>query len=102
MMVRKLRIALIVVSGLVLVAAATVLRYVDNHSGYYFPNAYVAAMPLLAIAFLTGLPALFVFTITLGIHAVCEWPWRFRLHTVLIATTLVAVVLGLVMWANRR
>ena len=30
-----------------------------------------------------------------------SWRWRFSLRTLLIATTLVAVVLGLVVWASR-
>jgi hypothetical protein len=37
-----------------------------------------------------------------GLAGVTPWlPWRFSLRTLLIATTLIAVVLGLVVWAMR-
>jgi hypothetical protein len=51
------------------------------------------------------LPHYFLMLVT-GIAAalpwlVRRWRWRFSLRTLLIATTLVAVVLGLVVWASR-
>jgi hypothetical protein len=37
--------------------------------------------------------------VTSGLMAAMPWlPWRFSLRTLLIATTLVAVVLGLIVW----
>jgi hypothetical protein len=42
-----------------------------------------------------------LFFATLGIVAAPFIKWRFSLRTLLIATTLVAVVLGLIVWASR-
>jgi hypothetical protein len=51
--------------------------------------------------FFVYLPHWFPVTI-LTAFAIAPWvPWRFSLRTLLIATTLVAVVLGLIVWAVR-
>jgi hypothetical protein len=47
------------------------------------------------------MPCLFLVTVCSGLAWACWLPWRFTLRTLLIATTLVAVVLGLIAWAAR-
>jgi hypothetical protein len=48
-----------------------------------------------------GFPHWFL-ALTTGAIATIPWkPWKFSLRTLLIATTLVAVVLGLIVWHSR-
>jgi hypothetical protein len=42
-----------------------------------------------------------VISLTAVTRRTCFAPWRFSLRTLLVATTVVAVVLGLVVWAGR-
>lgn len=86
---RKLRIALIAISGLILVAACTVFAYA---------NSRYDGMALVLAAYICGFPALIVFMYTLGIHAAIEWPWRFNVRTLLIVLTLIAIALGIFAW----
>jgi hypothetical protein len=48
-----------------------------------------------------ALPYWSLVVLTLAISMTSWLPWEFSLRTLLIATTLIAIVLGLAVWANR-
>jgi hypothetical protein len=55
-----------------------------------------------SLGFIVVAPAWFMMLIC-GIIAIAPWlPWRFSLRTVLIATTVIAVGLGLIVWTARN
>jgi hypothetical protein len=53
-------------------------------------------------ATLISVPHGFFVSIAIAAGIIPWLPWRFSLRTLLIATTLVAVVLGIVVWADRQ
>ena len=59
---------------------------------YYFANQDFAEI---------AIPYWLLLMMPLAISAVTWLPWRFSLRTLLIATTLVAVLLGIVIWAAK-
>jgi hypothetical protein len=66
------------------------------------PNGYAGfLLQPLTDGYVVALPYwLLLFTFCVGVAAP-QLRWRFTLRTLLIATTLVAVVLGLIMWLSR-
>ena len=79
---RKLRIALSVLSVALYILAASILEY-------FRPQPYVPEWMQFLLLVILLLPWV-------------EWPSRFSLRTLLIATTLVAVVLGLILWLSHN
>jgi hypothetical protein len=45
------------------------------------------------------IPHWFAVLIFVGLASITSWSWRFSLRTLLIVTTIVAIVLGLIVWA---
>jgi hypothetical protein len=56
---------------------------------------------LALFAIVVGIPALVVITTLLGLSSWSEHRFRVRMRTLLAAMTLVAIVLGFIVWASR-
>ena len=69
--------------------------------GFFFRNEHFPIHPELE-AVVAGVPHWFVGIGMIGVAAAPWFRWRFTLRTLLIATTLVAVALGLIVYVVRQ
>jgi hypothetical protein len=94
----KFRSRALKISGLVLILDFLFLSFID---WYYNPNDYELIVPKVLFGLVVGVPALVIFIPLVVLQGIEAWPWKFSLRTLLIATTLIAVGLGTIVWLIR-